>query len=157
VPVLARLSARVTPSFTLGRVEPICPTSYPLLTLICLWRGRLILSWRMPTRMLQRMPAGIFARVSREASRISGHREGGSSTGIAVAGARMPHAADAVTHRGRTMSRSNPMHHGPREPIRGPVWPFPITLPAPGHAPDPKPVRAPVAPRQPLPDTPALF
>jgi hypothetical protein len=42
------------------------------------------------------------------------------------------------------MSRSNPMHHGPREPVRGPVWPFPVTLPAPGHAPDPRPVRAPV-------------
>lgn len=36
-------------------------------------------------------------------------------------------------------------------------WPFPATLPAPGHAPDPKPLRAPVAPRPPLPDTPAPF
>ena len=53
------------------------------------------------------------------------------------------------------MSRSNPMHHA--TPPRPRPWPFPVTLPAPGHAPDPKPLRAPVAPRQPLPDTPAPF
>jgi hypothetical protein len=53
------------------------------------------------------------------------------------------------------MSRSNPMHHA--TPPRPRPWPFPATLPAPGHAPDPRPVRAPVAPRQPLPDTPAPF
>ncbi len=147
----------MTPSFTSGKAGLICPTFYPLLTLICLWRGQLTLNWRMPTRMLQRMLGDICARVWNVACRMFGILVDGSSTGIAVAGARMPRAADAATREGLTMSRSNPMHHGPREPVRGPVWPFPVTLPAPGHAPDPKPARAPVAPRQPLPDTPALF
>jgi hypothetical protein len=118
----------------------ICPTSCPLLTLICLWYGRLTPSWRMPTRRQHRMLGVTFARVWNVACRMSGTPAGVSSTGIAVAAARMPRAADAVTHRGRTMSRSNSMHHAPKRP----VWPFPVTLPAPGHAPDPRPARAPV-------------
>lgn len=39
------------------------------------------------------------------------------------------------------MSASNPMHHGAPAPVQRRPWPFPVTLPAPGHAPDPKPVR----------------
>ena len=137
-----RLSALATPSYTLEKAEPICPTSCLQSILICLWHGRLTPSWRMLTRMLQHMRAGICARVWNVAYRTSGILVGVSSSETAGAGARMPLAADAATHRGRTMSRSNPMHHA--TPPRPHPWPFPVTLPAPGHAPGPRPARAPV-------------
>jgi hypothetical protein len=57
------------------------------------------------------------------------------------------------------MSRSNPMHHGaPLRPLTRPPaprpWPFPVTLPAPGHAPDPRPVRPLPPDTSTLPDAP---
>jgi hypothetical protein len=57
------------------------------------------------------------------------------------------------------MSRSNPMHREPpAKTPKAPPWPFPASpLTYPSLAPDARPQRAPVAPRQPLPDTPALF
>ena len=47
------------------------------------------------------------------------------------------------------MSASNPMHRVQRKP-----WPFPVTLPVPGHAPDPKPVRPPAPNPATMPDAP---
>jgi hypothetical protein len=49
------------------------------------------------------------------------------------------------------MGRSNPLHRP------APIWPFPARLPPGGPAPEPRPLRAPAAPRPALPDTPALL
>lgn len=52
------------------------------------------------------------------------------------------------------MSSSNPAHRAPKIP----AWPFPASpLHYPTAPPAERPVRPPVAPRQPLPDTPAPF
>jgi hypothetical protein len=86
--------------FTLERVEPICPTSYPLLTLILPWLGQLILIWRILTRMPPRMLGDTCARVSSVGFPMSGHLAGESSIGIAVAVAKIRHAADAAISKG---------------------------------------------------------
>lgn len=53
------------------------------------------------------------------------------------------------------MSRSNPEHRAtPRPPVQRRPWPFPVTLPAPGHAPDPKPVKLPPLNPATMPDAP---
>lgn len=52
---------------------------------------------------------------------------------------------------GHSMIASNPEHRATPRPY---PWPFPVTLPAPGHAPDPKPVRPPAPDTSTLPDAP---
>ena len=52
------------------------------------------------------------------------------------------------------MSRSNPAHHATPKPVQRRPWPFPVTLPAPGHAPDPKPARPGPPDTSTLPDAP---